>query len=92
MCSVNFAGPMNLGEVTNMNEEVVEFITKYLKYFVLFEPDAPQLREKIKSDFLKLPNIREVIFNGIESLEYIKVIDNNENIATWTFTTTGEKE
>lgn len=85
MCSVNFAGPTNLGEVTNMNEEVVKFITDYIKYLVLFEPDAPQLRDKVKKDLLKLPEVREVIFGEGEPFTFIKITDNYENVATWTF-------
>ena len=68
-----------------MNEELVNFISKYLEYFVLLEPDAPQLRDKIQSDFMKIPSIESVVFGEGEPFTFIKVLDNNGNVGTWSF-------
>lgn len=68
-----------------MNEELVNFISKYFEYFVALEPDAPQLRSRVREDLMKIPSVESVIFGEGEPMPFIKVFDNNGNVGTWSF-------
>jgi hypothetical protein len=71
-----------------MEHDIQELITEYINKHVLYEPDTPELRNKLVDDIMRMPSIKEVQLSEATPLEFIKVIDVSENVGTWTFTRT----
>jgi hypothetical protein len=69
-----------------MEHEIQELITDYINKFVLFEPDTNKLRNKIVNDIMKMSSVKEVIISEAMPIDYIKVIDERNNVGMWTFT------
>jgi RNA:NAD 2'-phosphotransferase (TPT1/KptA family) len=71
-----------------MEHAIQEAITDYINKFVLLEPDTNKLRTKIVNDIMKMSSVKEVIISEAMPIEFIKVIDVDENVGMWTITRT----
>lgn len=70
-----------------MTDNTKQFVTDYINYLVLFEPDSIEIREKIKKDFLRLPGVRNVIILPEEPLDNITIICDDERKINWNIRT-----
>jgi hypothetical protein len=71
-----------------MEHGIQELITEYINKNVLYAQDTPEFRNKIANDIMRIPSVKEVQISEATPIEFIKVIDIDENVGTWTITRT----
>jgi hypothetical protein len=71
-----------------MEYDIQELITEYINKHVLYEPDTPELRNKLVDDIMRMPSIKEVQLSEDMPIDYITVIDERNNVGMWTITRT----